>query len=134
MSNPFAFERTRHVTLPVLKQEVGQPRYVRVDTQVVEGKERQGTDGSKEKPARVMSVTCLETGEQGQMVLGTVLEGNLTEKYPDHSYVGKCFEFLKKDKPKGKRYHDYELYEIKDPGTQAKSLNPAEDKGKGGKK
>lgn len=117
------YERVRHVTLPTLKQEVGQPLFVRADSEIFEGQEREGKDGEKVKPARVIAVTNLETGEQGQMVLGTVLEGNLSEKYPNKSYVGKCFEIVKGPKPERARYHLYELYEIADPGTKAKSLN-----------
>jgi hypothetical protein len=65
-------------------------------------------DDKKEAPT-MANIIELQTGQEMQIILGTVLVGNLTEEYPEGAYVGKSFELVK-SAPEGTR--KYSLYQI----------------------
>ena len=71
-------------------------------------------DGTAQKPATVVNVTDVLTGEMGQYIVPTVVEKNLTENYPDGGYVGKTFHIEHRGKRKdGQRYNDFSIAEVK---------------------
>lgn len=112
---PFTPTVKRRVTLPLSKWIVGQAKYVRFEGKIFKGKEIKGTKGGvKMEPADLANVIDLATGEMVQIICGTVLQGNLTEAYPDHSYVGRCYEIVQHSVA-NKRYKDYSITEIDDP-------------------
>ena len=109
------FKRTRAVTLPVLKVEVERTVYVKVTGPMELGKvntNKKDEDGKPQKPATIMPIVNVETGEAALIIVGTALGGQLNDTYPGNGYVGKAFEITKHAKPAGKRYHTYSLYEI----------------------
>jgi len=111
-ATPFKFTVKKHVTLPLFKWENNKPYYYRFDAAIEQGKPIKEKDGeSKKEPAYLAPVTNLESGEQGEIILGTVLRGILDEDYPDASYVGKCFELVQK-RITGKNYNSYGVTEI----------------------
>jgi hypothetical protein len=102
---PFAFKVKKHVTVPLLKLVNNVPVYVKFTGEIFTGKV---VDDKKEAP-QMANVVDLTTGQEMQIILGTVLVGNLQESYPDAGYVNKQFELVK-NAPEGTR--KYSLYQI----------------------
>ena len=67
---------------------------------------------AKEKPATVMPVCDVETGEAMNLLVPSVMQSALEETYPDNEYVGKTFMVCKMPKRPGKRYFDIKLVEV----------------------
>ena len=111
------FDVKRRIVVPTMKVELNKTIYIRCEQQIEARKKMEDekqADGSMkpvEKTIEIARVTNLETGEVVEFVAGTVLMSELSQAYPDGSYVSKSFRILKKDVP-GKRYKDYELDEI----------------------
>lgn len=117
------FEKVRAVTLPLFKIVPNAIIYVRSDSPMFIGKELKESKGNAEKkkePATLMKVTNLMTGEQGQIICGTVLRDIFNDEYPTDSYVGKCFS-IEMHKVPGKDYNGYSVSEVrvKAPDTEA---------------
>ena len=107
------YERKVALVLPVLKLLEESAVYVKIDGEMHVGSEQRSQTGKETMdPATVMPVTNIETGELGMIIVNTVLQGILSEKYPDASYVGKAFEIIKHAKRDGKRYHNFSVFEI----------------------
>lgn len=80
-------------------------------------------------PPKLAHVVNLETGEVQQIIIGSILESELKDAYPEDGYVGKGFE-IKKQKPTGnKRYAMYQIAEIELP-EEAQADVPVAGKGK----
>lgn len=108
-----AFKVLKNVTLPLIKMVEESPIYVKITGAMFVGKEVKGTGtAAKMEPAILAHVVNLETGENAQIIIAEVIKGNLKDVYPEDSYVGKSFEFIKHSKREGKRYHDYSITEI----------------------
>jgi hypothetical protein len=105
------FKKVKSVNLPVLKVNVGKPVYVQIDGPLHIGKEIKG-DKKAKGPATLLHVTNLESGEEMQIVVGTVLKGILEDGYENEGYVGKCFSIEKHAKLNGREYHQYTVLEI----------------------
>jgi hypothetical protein len=108
------YKRTSALVLPVLRLLEESSTYVKIDGAMHVGSEQRAPKKGEQQmePATVMPVTDLETGELGMVIVNTVLQGILSEKYPDDSYVGKSFEIIKHAKRDGKRYHNFSVFEI----------------------
>lgn len=83
-----------------------------------QGKELKGTRGGKANfgPAKVMTIKAPD-GTLRQLIVGAVLEGELTENYPENGYVNRWF-MAKKIAPnaeKQQRYATYQIAEIEPP-------------------
>lgn len=104
----FQFKVKKHVTVPLLKMVNNTPIYVKFESAVFLGKV---VDDKKAAPHMANCIN-LETGEQVQIILGTVLLGNLEEAYPDESYVGKAFELVKQAPEGSRKYALYQIAEI----------------------
>jgi len=112
----------RVLTLPTFKLVVDAALYVRIDTAMAVGTVRVGRDGKKpdKEPPTVMTVTNLESGEQGQLIANTVVKTTLDEEYPSGAYVGKCFSITKQKRKEGKSYDPFSIVEIEDPAVADK--------------
>lgn len=129
-TNEFKFKVKKHVTLPLFKWENNTPYYYRFDTAIAQGKPIKEKAGeSKKEPAYLAQVTNLQNGEQGEIILGTVLRGILDDDYPEESYVGKCFELVQK-RITGKNYNSYGVTEIE---VDSASQEAPKESAKGGK-
>lgn len=110
---PVGFKMKKQVILPTLSLQVNEPR-----TLIVTGEMYQSnyTDPdpkkAKEKPATVMPVGDVVTGEAMNLLVPAVMESALSEAYPDGDYVGKTFMVCKMPKRPGKRYFDIKLVEV----------------------
>lgn len=69
----------------------------------------------EEKSTPILRIIDLETGEDCDMIVPTLLVSELTENYPDDGYVDKKFEVSVSADPKeGKRYKTVQLWELAD--------------------
>lgn len=101
------FKRTKAVAIPLFKMVPNQPEFFKFDGAMYEGKKID----DKKDAAILIPVTDLNTGEQGQIIVGLVLRELIQETYPAETYVGKCFEVTLR-KRADKKYNTYDLYEI----------------------
>ena len=103
----FKVKRTKSVAVPLFKLSPNVKRYFLFDGPMFVGKK---IDDKKEA-AILLPVTDLETGEQGQIIVGKVLRSLIEEEYPDKAYVGKKFETCLRRRA-DKSYNTYDLYEV----------------------
>lgn len=132
VSRGLKFKTVKKVTFSLLKPKIDQPVYLRFNEPVKIGKK---VDKQKD-PAIVAVVTDLETGEECQFLVPSVLQGILHDEYgaprfgkegegkdtielappregqKPHGYVGKCFMVIKRAKNADKAYHPVEVTEI----------------------
>jgi len=119
------FSVVRQVTLPQLKQVEGQIVHIRITSPIYVSKvvakagAKKADANSSDKPADLVNVVNLITGQACTYIVGAAVKGNLEEQYPDESYVGKSFAINKLPAPAGKRYKTYEILEIEDDGELA---------------
>lgn len=85
---------------------------IRVGKQMPATKNKDGTE-TLPKPADLMRIVELESGNTLDLILNTVLKETL-EEYGD--YVGKCFIAESTEVP-GKKYKGFNVSEIEDPTT-----------------
>jgi hypothetical protein len=104
------FQRVRSVTLPVLKLEKNQTRYLAILGAMHKGKK---IDDQKEA-ATICRAVDMSTGEEGQVICPTVMEKELNENYPGETYVGRGFEVTLTRVP-DKRYNIVSLAEVSIP-------------------
>ena len=102
------FKRKAAVTLKLTKLTLDTSHFLKVDSEI---RIKEIETGEKKEEWPVMIATDLQTGEQAEFLVDKVLQGTLTEKYADNAYVGKAFEIVK-SKRTGKKYHDYQVWEI----------------------
>ena len=125
------FKVKKAVILPLFKWTNNVEKYYRIDSAIFQGQELaagKNDDPSKPRrePAFLAFVTDMETGEEGQIILGQVLRSTLNEHYPDNEYVGLCFA-IEQVRDAKKDYNTYNLTEIEadeTPTTPAKIEEP----------
>ena len=106
------FRKTKLVTVPVMKIDFDKPYYVRLDSPFYLGKEIKEKSGKpSKKPATLVNVTNMETGDLGIIVCNEVLKSTIEEGYPENSYQGKIFEIIKHPKKEGKEYCTFSIAE-----------------------
>lgn len=109
------FKVKKNLTLPLIKLQLETPVFIKFLGEMFVGKDVQKAgEKKKEEPAILANVINLETGEECQIIINSVVKGNLTddEDYKDGKYVGKSFMLIKHDKREGKRYNDFTIQEI----------------------
>lgn len=108
------FARKAAVTLPTFKMLEGGSYYFAFKAPIRTETSQQKDENGKmvDKPIDIAQVVNVETGELGQIVVGSVLKSNLEKSYPNAGYVGKAFEIVKQKGKEGKRYRTYTVYEI----------------------
>jgi hypothetical protein len=82
------FARVRTITQAVLKLKPGTPRFFYFCAPMFQGKK---IDDKKEAATLIRSVD-METGEEGVLILSTIMKKELIENYPGDTYAGKGFE------------------------------------------
>jgi hypothetical protein len=111
MANTPKFARLRSITAAVLKLKPGQPRFFFVRSAAFTGKK---IDDKKEA-ATLIYAADMETGEEGLVLLTSVMKKELFEAYPGESYVGRGFEMCitkAADPAAGVRYNHISLAEV----------------------
>ena len=113
------FKKLKNVTMPMLKLIENEPAYVKILTPLTVSPELKTRDGKKiesdKKPPELLDVINLKTGESMRLIANAVLAGLLESNYPDHTYVGHSFEFIReamKEVAGGKRYALFTITEI----------------------
>lgn len=115
------FIRTKAITLPTLSHKKTPTYYLKFMGEIHEGrpmppkKDRDGRDLPAEKPADVAVVINLQTGEQGEYLVPTMVKRKLVDEVKE--YVGKCYEITKVGRRDTKRYDDYTIFEIEEPAS-----------------
>jgi hypothetical protein len=104
------FKKIRSVTRNLIKMENNREYYFKIQAPMHLGKQ---IDDKKE-PATLLNVIDLETGEEGQIIVGSVLRDVFIENYPGDSYVDRCFEVVK-FRDAAQKYNTYNLSEVADP-------------------
>lgn len=113
-----SYKRVKNLTLDILKFVEQEPRHVKITAPMHVGKEQKaGDDGKKREPAILASCINLEDGTECQIIVSAVVRSTLNDEYPNDSYVGKCFEIVKKTRVAGKQYFPYGVVEIEDPSS-----------------
>lgn len=108
-----AFKVKRNITLPLIKPQLDTPVYLKVTSAIFQGKKIEGTgDKAKMEPADLVNCINLESGEEAQIIVPSVLKGIFHDEFPDDSYVGKGFMITKHPKASGKRYHPFSVAEL----------------------
>ena len=112
-STGFVPKVKRALVLPLLKKQDDVPIYIKITGAIntSESGAQKAGDGKDMEPARVCNCDNLETGEQCQIIVNTVLESTLQRNFPDDSYVGCGFEIIQHKTP-GKRYKTYTVNEL----------------------
>ena len=114
------FEIVKNLTLDVLKFVLNEPRHVKITAPIHLGKEQKpDAEGKKREPAWVASCINLEDGTECQIIVSAVVRSTLNDDYPNDSYVGKCFQIMKKARVDGKQYFPYGVALIEDPANAA---------------
>ena len=103
------FRKLKSVTRNLFKLSNNKEYYFKIQEPIFLGKKI----GDKD-PAHLANVIDLETGEEGQIILGAVLVGILNENYPDDAYVSRCFEIVK-FRDAASAYNTYNVSEVADP-------------------
>lgn len=103
------FRKLKSVTRNLFKLSNNNEYYFKFQEPIFLGKKI----GDKD-PAHLANVINLETGEEGQIILGAVLVGILNENYPDDAYVSRCFEIVK-FRDAASAYNTYNVSEVADP-------------------
>lgn len=122
----FNVKIVRHVTLPLFKFDGKTPSYLRFDGAMFTGK----IVDDKKEPPTMANVTNMATGEMGQIIVGAVLKQELTNQYPNDSYVGKTFEIVKSAPEGARKYSLWNITEVEVSTGEAEQEAPA----KSGKK
>lgn len=108
------FKRIKSVTASVLRLKPGQPRFFFFGSPMFLGKKID----DKMEAATLVRAADLETGEDGLLILSTVMRKEMTETYPKNAYVGKCFEICitrAADKSAGVKYNHVSISEVAPP-------------------
>lgn len=117
LTNNADFKVKRQVTVPVLQFAPGQTIVFAVKSAI---KQSNVSDG-KMGPAQVCEVVA-PNGSLRLLVVGKVLQGALTNGYPNDGYVGKWFAVTKlaerKRSAQGLEYSDYGVAEIEPPARR----------------
>ena len=108
--NPEQAELAKRVTLPFLKQKVGQPTHIYFLERYC--KSRKINDDEQKGEATLGHVINLTTGEESDLILSTVTKSLLDEHYPEGAYVGKAFK-IELFAVEGKKYHKVDMVELK---------------------
>lgn len=110
-----AFKKVRQVTLPVLKLDSKEPRYLHFIGPMHLGEAVKAGEGKKQmEPATVAHCLDMTTGEEGQLICSAMLASQIRREYPDDSYVGRGFE-LTSTKVPDKKYNIVSITEVESP-------------------
>ncbi len=107
------FKVKRNITLPLIKPAIDVPVYIKVTSTMFIGKDIKKPIGGKVmEPATLVNCVNLETGEEAQIIVPSVLSGIFEDEFPEQSYVNKGFQITKHAKGNGKAYHPFSVAEL----------------------
>jgi hypothetical protein len=115
-----SFKRKKSITLSTLKFEVDKPLYVLLAGKLHEGKQRISrsgvvkldSSGNPRKPPTLVEVIDMTTGEVAQIIAATIINTEISENYPNESYIGLGFSIMKQKRKEGREYDPYEIAEV----------------------
>lgn len=108
---PRGYRIARRATAPLISISHEKELAFIVDGEIVEqDSAMSSTPGGR--AMRVVAITRMDTGEEANLVVPTVMESAL--RRTPGGYVGKAFLVQHIGKRAGKRYNDIEVYELED--------------------
>lgn len=119
------FDRKRAIATPPMKLEVGETVYVCLQGSIVQRDGQQGDDGKANKMTQVQVIDLAQKPAKDQprdirtLTLGHVVMSSIQEIVGDET-DGLALEITKLPKPDGKRFFQYEVYEL----TLPKGFDP----------
>jgi hypothetical protein len=112
VKNAPKFNKIKQVTLPTIKILIDVEYFLTLNSKFRLGSQQPAKEGQEpRKPATIIEVTNLETGEMGLVVCNKVLSSTITEMYGD-DYVGRSFSIVKENKKPGRDYHTFSISEV----------------------
>lgn len=113
-SSGLVFTKKKTVTVPILKLMPDQPVYIRAESAMELSKQVASAKvaGQSMEPATILFCTNLDSDTECLLIVGTMLKSVIEESYPNHSYVGLCFEVTNHGRRGDKKYNAYSLTEI----------------------
>lgn len=106
------FKVKRNITLPLIKPQIDVPVYIQITGPMFTGKKIDSGKTKDMEPAEMVNCLNLETGEEAQMIVPSVLKGIFEDEYDSDAYVGLGFSVTKHAKASGKRYHPFSVAEL----------------------
>lgn len=103
------YQVKRRVTVPLTLMQTGDEITFRAEGEMTGGQKEEGRKGF-DKSMTVLPIIDLETGEARTLIVQTVLESAL--KRVPGGYVGKAFHTICGPQMPGKRYKQFELFEL----------------------
>jgi len=117
------FKRKAAITLPTFSHKKTQTYYIMALGELYKGKQLPAKPGKEpEAPADCLRVVNLETGEEGEYLVPTIVKGKFEEIAP---LKGRAFEVTKLGRREGKRYDDFSCYEIEPPTPTVAEIKKA---------
>lgn len=119
--NPADAKVLKVLTLPLIKIRAGITVHVKPTAPFYLAKPQKVKEGEEaETPPTLLNVVNLETGEEAQIILGTMLRDIFADDYPESSYVNRGFRIICGEQKAaksggGKRYNQYTVVEIELP-------------------
>lgn len=116
------FKRISQITVPVLSTKGGKTVYVYILDKLKQreetdrlGQKKTNEDGTP-KTITIADVVDLIEKNHCHMIVGTVLESEITRHYAAHEYIGRSFEInIPRDVEAGKKYKVPKIIEIETP-------------------
>lgn len=122
--DPTTAEVVKVLTLPLLKLRAGLTIFIKPTEKMFQAKPQKNVKADSEdankKPPTLMHCIDLQTGEQVQIIPGSILADIFNDDYPNDTYVGRGFKIVVGEQKAvqgggGKRYNQYTVSEIKLP-------------------
>jgi len=105
------FKKLKNVTLPLFKLANNTENYFKFMAAFRVGK----VVDDKKEPPTIAHVVNLETGEEGEIIVGAVLKQEIENAYPNGEYVGRCFEIVKHAPEGARKYSLWNIAEVAEP-------------------
>ncbi len=107
---PAKFKIKKRITVPHLKLTVDEPVYFQFTGKIYQGKAIAPKPGKDAQPAPMLARGIdLSSGEECEIILYAVVLAEMESEFPEHGYVGKSFELIKRRKVTGKDYSTFSI-------------------------
>ena len=107
------YKRAERLTMPIFSCAHQDHLFIHVVGEIVETL-MPGLSSDPTKPVKVMRVINLDTGEEGNLLVLSVLESTLNRQ--EGGYVGKDYEVVTGEVRDGKDYRDVDIYRLETSG------------------
>jgi len=103
------YQRTERLTMPIFSLAHQQHIFIHVVGEIHETL-MPGLSSDPDKPVKMIRVVNLDTGEEGNLLVLSVLESALIRE--PNGYVGKDYEVITGEQQPGKDYRPVDIYRL----------------------